>query len=133
MKRLQLLAISGAVAALACAAPAASVFAQAVNPDAAAMDSNAVVGDHGNWTLKERENWLGDRLRVARNDGSIDDSEFDRVRHELDRIRDSENDMRGAHDGGQLTDNETATLETRLDGVADQIHWLHENSFERPW
>lgn len=124
MKRFHTWLISGAVAVLACGT-AAPVFAQAV-------DANAVVGDHGNWTLKEREDWLGDRLRVARDDGSIDGSEFDRVRHEIDRIHDDENRMRGDHDG-QLTDNETSTLEARLDGVADQIHWLHEDRFQRPW
>lgn len=130
MKSLKLLAICGAAAALACMAPAVPAFAQAIS--GSAVDSDAVVGDHGDWTLKEREDWLRDRLQMARNDGSIDDAEFDRVHHELDRIHDSESDMRGQQDG-QLTDNETASLEARLDGVADQIHWLHEDQFRKPW
>ncbi len=96
------------------------------------VDASAVVADHGNWTLKQRENWLGDRMDKARDDGSLDHHEFERVRHELSRIRDEEDSLRDRHDG-QLTDNETADLEARLDGVADQIHWLHENSFRRPW
>lgn len=130
MKRVDILLISAAATALALGAAAPS-FAQMAQPDA--VDANAVVSPHGDWTLKEREDWLGDRLRAARDDGSIDGGEFDRVHHELDRIHDDENRMRSDHDGGQLTDNETSTLEARLDGVADQIHWLHEDQFKRPW
>lgn len=137
MRRFQTLLVGGAAAALLSLGAAAPGFAQMYPNGAAAdpnaVDANAVVGNHGNWTLREREDWLGDRLRVARDDGSIDGSEFDRVHHELDRIRDDENRMRGEHDGGQLTDNETSTLEARLDGVADQIHWLHEDQFRKPW
>lgn len=136
MRRFQTLLIGGACALLSLGAAAPS-FAQMYSGDQAAdssaVDASAVVGNHGNWTLREREDWLGDRLRVARDDGSIDGSEFDRVHHELDRIRDDENRMRGVHDGGQLTDNETSMLEARLDGVADQIHWLHEDQFRKPW
>lgn len=131
MRRFQTLLIGGAAAVLTLGV-AAPGFAQMTYPDPNAVNANAVVGASGNWTLREREDWLGDRLRVARDDGSIDGAEFDRVRHELDRIRNDENNMRSYHDG-QLTDNETTTLEARLDGVADQIHWLHEDKFQRPW
>jgi len=112
-------------AALISLAPMTVVRAQAV-------DADAVVGSHGDYTLKQREDWLGDRLAKARDDGSVDHAEFDRVRQDIDQIRDDEHRMRDHHDG-QLTDNETATLESRLDTVADQIHWLHENGFQRPW
>jgi hypothetical protein len=107
-------------------------FAAAPTVHAQSVDASATIGDHGNWTLKERENWLDSRLDKARDDGSIDRHEFERVRHDLSSIRDDEDRLRGAHDG-QLTDNETADLEARLDGVAGQIHWLHEESFRRPW
>jgi hypothetical protein len=131
MKNVHMWAMGGVAAILAISAPASQVFAQA--DDGNAVDSSAVVGaDHGNFTLKQREDWLSDRLRVARDDGSINGSEFDRVHHELDRIHDEENHLRSDHDG-QLTDNETSTLEARLDGVADQIHWLHEDQFRKPW
>jgi hypothetical protein len=91
-----------------------------------------VAADHGNWTLAQREDWLASRLDKAREDGSIDHHEFDRVKHELHGIHEDEEKMRDHHDG-QLTDNETADLESRLDAVAAQIHWLHEHSFTRPW
>lgn len=74
------------------------------------------------WTLQQRENCLNDRLHASRDDGG----EFGRLDHEMERIRDAENRLRGAHDG-QLTDNETIALEGRLDAVADQILWMHEN------
>ena len=119
-----------AASALIALAAAPAVHAQPV--ESPAVDASAVVGDHGNWTLQQREHWLDDRLDKARADGSLDHHEFDRVRHELARIREDEDRLRDHHDG-QLTDNENADLEARLNGVADQIHWLHENSFERPW
>jgi hypothetical protein len=131
MNTTRLVAISCAAVSLAAAAPASHALAQAYQ--GATVDTTATVAGQGNWTLKERENWLQDRLHTARDDGSIDGHEYDRVNHELDRIRDSENDLRGQHDGGQLTDNETSMLEARLDGVADQIHWLHEDRFRKPW
>ena len=131
MKTMRILAMSGVAAVIALAGPVAQASAQALSGDS--VDTAAVVGNHGTWTLNEREKWLQDRLQTARDDGSINGDEFDRVHHEIDRIRDDENHMRGDHDASQLTDNETATLETRLDGVADQIHWLHEDQFRRPW
>ena len=127
------------VLSLAGAAAAAALIASAIPPAAHAqtyvgepVDANAVVADHGNWTLKEREHWLFSRLDKARDDGSIDGHEYDRVRHDMDNIRADEDRMRDNHDG-QLTDNESTALEARLDGVAAQIHWLHDNAFQRPW
>jgi hypothetical protein len=125
------LVMLGAAAALIGAAPVSLALAQEADTGSS-TDTTAMIGDHGNWTLKQREDWLRDRLQMARDDGSIDGGEFDRVHRELDRIHDSENRLRDVHDG-QLTDNETAMLETRLDGVADQIHWLHEDKFRKPW
>ena len=115
-------------------AAASGLLALAAVPaaQAQAVDTSAVVGDHGNYTLKEREIWLTDRLDKARDDGSLDRHEFERVHHELSRIREDEDRLRDAHDG-QLTDNENTDLEARLDNVADQIHWLHEDAFKRPW
>jgi hypothetical protein len=117
---------------LGAAASTLLAFAAVPTAQAQAVDTAAVVGDHGNYTLKQRETWLDDRLNRARDDGSIDHHEFERVHHELSGIRDDEDRLRDAHDG-QLTDNENTDLEARLDGVADQIHWLHEESFKRPW
>ena len=114
------------------AASALLVLAAAPTVHAQAVDTSATIGDHGNWTLKQREEWLTNRLDKATADGALDHHEFERVHHELSRIRDDEDRLRDAHDG-QLTDNETADLEARLDSVANQIHWLHEESFQRPW
>ncbi len=119
------LSMLGAATALMALASAPAVRPQAV-------DTSAVVSDHGDWTLKEREHWLYDRLDTARNDGSLDRHEYARVHDELTQIRDDEDRLRDHHDG-QLTDNGSNDLEARLDGVASQIHWLHEESFKRPW
>ena len=96
------------------------------------VDANAVVGASGDWTLRQRETWLSTRLDMARDDGTINDDDFYRVRHELGDIHHDESALRDDHDG-QLTDNETLALETRLDGVASQIHWLRDAGFQRPW
>jgi hypothetical protein len=87
----------------------------------------------GDWTLKQREDWLNSRIDKARDDKSIDRHEADRVHHELESIKHDENQFRDRHDGGQLTDNETQELEARLDQLAATVHWMHENSFQRPW
>jgi hypothetical protein len=96
------------------------------------VDASATVSDHGNWTLKERETWLHDRLDKSKDSGAISHEEFDRVSNELSDIRRDEGMMRD-HGDGQLTDNQTTDLEARLDIVADKIHWAHEESFSKPW
>jgi hypothetical protein len=84
------------------------------------------------WTLKDREHWLYDRLHKAKDDGSINGHEYDRVHDQLDRVKDDEGRMRD-HQSGQLTDDQTQQIEARLDDVADHIQLLHENAFQRPW
>ena len=128
MKTVSMSLLAGAASALVSLVPISLSHAQAMVGDR--VDTTATLS--GNWTLKQRENWLDNRLDKARDDGSIDRHEYDRVREELSSIKDDEDQFRGAHDG-QLTDNENNTLEARLDSVADQIHWLHESSFQKPW
>lgn len=121
--------MSAAAAAFLAFAPAS--FAQDEPPPGGPPPA-AAAPDAGNWTLKQREDWLSSRIDKAHDDGDIDGHEADRVHHELDRIKDDENRMRDHHDG-QLTDDETTELEARLDQMASQIHWLHEHAFQRPW
>ncbi len=128
MKTSTLLAAAAAAALLA--APAA--FAQDVAPANALPPVTVPVHDSGNWTLRQREDWLNDHINKAHDEKDVTDHEADRAHHELDRLKDAENHMRGRHDG-QLTDNETNELEAQLDQMAAQIHWEHENAFARPW
>jgi hypothetical protein len=37
------------------------------------------------------------------------------------------------HQHGELTDNQTAELEARLDDMASEIHWAHQEAFAKPW
>jgi hypothetical protein len=126
MKTLTLSVLAGGALALASLAPMAVVRAQDEPPAAAAAP------DQGNWTLRQREDWLNSHLDQVRDGGSIDHHEYDRVKHEINDIHHDEDQMRH-HQDGQLTDNETADLEARLDRVAHQIHWLHEHGFTPPW
>jgi len=130
MKSLSTLLAASSAVALLSLAPMAAHAQEAI--EGVAVDTSATISPHGDWTLKQREDWLFNRLDKAHDDGSINSAEFDRVHHEMDRIRDDENRQRDEHDG-QLTDNETVLLEARLDSVASQIHWLHEDAFRRPW
>ena len=130
MKPLTLTLLAGAAAAaLLSLAPLSMAMA---DPDDAPAPAVVVTTDHGNWTLKQREEWLADRLDKSRDDGSLDHHEYDRVKHELHDIHEDEERMRDHHDN-QLTDNENSVLEARLDDVAAKIHWLRENTFTRPW
>ena len=124
------LTLAAAAALLISAAPLA--FAQAQSATANGVDASVVVSSHPNLTLKQREDWLYDRLSKAADDGSLDHHEYERVRHDLADIRSSEEASRSAHDG-QLTDNETTDLEARLDNVASQIHWLRQENLDKPW
>jgi hypothetical protein len=124
------------IRSLLAAAPAAMLIylaqpAQVLAQPAAGYDV-APATHSGDWTLKQREDWLYDRLHKARDDGSINGHEFDRVHGQLDQIKDVEDHMRD-HQHGQLTDDQTARLESRMDDLADHIQALHENAFQRPW
>jgi len=118
---------------LGAAAVSLIALSSPIAAQAQSVDASAVVGGgHGDWTLKQREDWLTSRLEKAAADGSLDRHEYERVNHDLASIHADEDQLRDRHEG-QLTDTETAALEVRLDGVAGQIHWLRENSFQRPW
>src|SRR5579859_5070415 len=95
-------------------------------------DTAAVSPMHGEWTLREREKWVSNRIDKSRDDGALDRTEYDRARHSLDELRRAEDEMRD-HQHGQLTDNQTADLESRLDAMADQIRWAHQDAFVKPW
>lgn len=88
--------------------------------------------ERGGWTLKRGEEWLNDKINQAHDEHALDGREADRAHRELDRLRDDENRMRDRHDG-QLTDEETFSLEARLDRLADQVVRLHNDAWRRPW
>ena len=120
--------ITGYVAAITLSlSPWSQATAQS-DPDGAP----AVSSSHGDWTLRQREDWLSDRIQKSRDDGSLDHREFERAKLALSDLRREEDQMRD-HADGQLTDNQTADLEARLDDMAAKIHWAHVDSFTRPW
>ena len=87
---------------------------------------------HGDWTLRQRETWLNDRLDKSRDNGAIDRASYEQAKADMGNLRHQEDGMRdSAH--GQLTDNQTADLETRLDAMAASIHWANMTTFTRPW
>ena len=118
---------------LASAALTSAVQAQSFDPrDRTVVYPAGRPGLDGGWTLKRREEWLNDRINKAHDEKALDDREADRARHALDQLRGDENYMRDHHDG-QLTDNETFTLEARLDDLADEVVSLHNDAWRRPW
>ena len=60
-----ILPLAGAAAAAALMASAIPLAAHAQSYVGSPVDANAVVADHGNWTLKDREHWLFSRLDPA--------------------------------------------------------------------
>lgn len=87
---------------------------------------------HGEWTLRQREEWLSDRLEKARVDGSLDHSQFEKAKHEMTDLRREEGRTRN-HSHGQLTGDQTAELEAHLDAVGAKIHWANATAYNRPW
>jgi hypothetical protein len=88
--------------------------------------------NHGDWTLKRREEWLDHKINQAHDEHVLGNHEADNAHHQLDRLRDDENRMRGRQDG-QLTDNQTVTLEARLDTLSAQVIDVHNDAWRRPW
>jgi hypothetical protein len=86
----------------------------------------------GAWTLEVREDWLIGRLHRAQDEHDIDGGEAERVYQEVGRMRDLAKRISERH-GGALTAGEKAAQQGRLDTLVSQIHWLHENAFQRPW
>jgi|SRR6185312_14511576 len=129
-----LMLAAGLAAGLALATPTPGVRAQPLDPreGVTVYPAGRPDLDATGWTLKRREEWLNDKINQAHDEHALDGHEADRAHQQLDRLRDDENYMRGHHDG-QLTDNETITLEARLDGLADEIVQLHNDAWRRPW
>ncbi|HEY4031692.1 MAG TPA: hypothetical protein VGM25_15220 [Caulobacteraceae bacterium] len=130
-----LILAAGLAAGLALTSAAHAQYNRPQNDDPHERTTVYPAGAHegrGDWTLKRREDWLNDKINQAHDEHALDGPEADRAHHALDRVRDDENHMRGRHDG-QLTDNETADLESRIDGVADQVLRQHNDAWRRPW
>ena len=73
-------------------------------PDTAAAASPT----HGDWTLREREKWVSDRIDKSRDDGALDRGEYDRARHGLVVGRDTRGDRSGSEVAGQMADGDKA-------------------------
>ena len=92
----------------------------------------AVAPSHGDWTLRHREDWLNGQLEKARADRSLDKASFNSARLEMRDLGREESRMR--HDAhGELTANQTAELDTRLDTVAAKIHCANMSEHTHPW
>jgi hypothetical protein len=98
----------------------------------AQMTAAPAVATQGDWTLGQREDWLGAQLKDSVASGALDKAGFNQAQLEMDHLRQEESRMR--HDGGgQLTDNQTSELEARLDTMSDKIHWANMGAYKRPW
>ena len=123
---LSLAAVGGAAALSLSPLGVANAQIEAAPPPAPAA------AEHGDWTLRQREDWLSERLKRSLDNGALDKAEFNRARLEMDHLRQEESRMR--HDGkGELTDNQTDDLKARLDTMSDKIHWANTSDYKRPW
>jgi hypothetical protein len=86
----------------------------------------------GGWDLDRRIDWLQTRINRGRDDGSLDRREARRAQRSLDSIRSDERRMKWRRHGW-LNDGDRAALQSRLDQLNDQLHWLRHNDERRPW
>jgi hypothetical protein len=117
------LLLGAATAVLAIAPAPAPVMAQ---------DTPAMSADHRDWTLRQREDWLHQKIDASRDAGALSHEEYDRVNDALHDIRSHEDTLRD-HQSGQLTPAQTEMLETRLDRVANRIHLANATALALPW
>ena len=104
----------------------------AANAQTEMASTSAPAVAHGDWTLRQREEWLNGQLEKARSDRSLNKAGFNSARLEMRDLGREESRMR--HDGhGELTANQTAELDARLDTVAAKIHWANMSEHTRPW
>jgi hypothetical protein len=122
--KLRILSMTGAAAAVALSLAPAMSHAQSAYERG--IDASAAVG--GDWTLGQREDWLANHLHMALKDDSIDADQYGSLRDDLDTVRDQESRMRAVQDG-QLTDNQTARLEERLNSIGDRMRTLSDVSY----
>ncbi|HVP84723.1 MAG TPA: hypothetical protein VMS78_08385 [Rhizomicrobium sp.] len=83
------------------------------------------------WDLNHREQWLQERVDRGLQDGSLDSEEAKHVRQDLEQIHEEQVRLQDANDG-ELMASDSDRLETKLDHVARQIHWLKKENDEMP-
>jgi len=89
-------------------------------------------GAPGAWDINRKMDWIQGRIERARADGSLDGREAHRAMVQLNSVRDEERKER-ERQFGHLSDGDRARIETQLDSLLGEIHWMHQNNETRPW
>jgi hypothetical protein len=76
----------------------------------------------------QRIQFLQDRVNRGMADGSLDRREAGRVNHELNGVRQWIHHMHW-EDAGRLTPGQRDQVQSRLDGVSRQIHWMRHKDW----
>ena len=84
------------------------------------------------WDLNRKMDWIQGRIERARADGSLDGREAHRAMELLNSVRREEHKDRD-RSFGHLDENDRARMDTQLDSLLGQIHWMRENTEQRPW
>ncbi len=89
-------------------------------------------GVPGGWDLNRKMDWIQARIERGRADGSLNGREAHRAMVQLASVRHEAREDRDRQ-GGHLSDNDRVRMETQLDSLLGEIHWMHENNETRPW
>jgi hypothetical protein len=92
-------------------------------------------GPNGFWRgapldIREREDWLAQRIERGVAAGTLDRREARRARDGLRDIRVTEQNLR-SRDGGRLYDRDRDYIQMRLDTLSQQIRWANETGPRR--
>ncbi|HEY3697461.1 glycine zipper 2TM domain-containing protein [Phenylobacterium sp.] len=75
--------------------------------------------------VRQRLDWLYERVRRGRGDGSLSPREADRALTDLDQVQRQERRM--SRRNGGLNDRDQAYLQARLDSISSQLRWSRRN------
>jgi hypothetical protein len=77
--------------------------------------------------VEQRIDWMQQRIDRNRDAGSLDPRQVGYAQHDLNDIRRMDSDLR-TRDGGQLNEADRGYLQSRLDSLGQNLHWMRADN-----